>query len=142
MDRGRTFLAAALALAVGCTLGGAETKLLSTLVGAEGTLFSAPARTVQALMLRPAFEAVSHDVLSVRARGVERAGRAAPGRAGGRRDAPLRRPGDRIGRDAQGSGRGRGHLLTGPEMALAGVLVIWGVIVIAGRLRRWSVRSR
>jgi hypothetical protein len=131
MDRGRTFLAAGLALFLGCTLVGAEVKLLST-----------PGKTGQALMLQPVFDAVPHEVFSVRARGVERAGRAAPGRAGELRDAALRRAVDRAGRDAQGNGRGRGHLLTGPEMALAGVFVLWGIILIAGHLRRRAARPR
>ena len=131
MDRGRTFLAAGLALFLGCML-----------VGAEGKLSSTPAKTGQALMLRPAFHAVSRDVFSVRAIGAERAGRATPGRAGERRDAALRRAVDRAGGDAQGNGRGRGHLLTGPEMALAGVFVLWGIILIAGHLRRRAARPR
>jgi hypothetical protein len=131
MDRGRTFLAAGLALFLGWTLVGAELKLLST-----------PDRAGQALMLRPVSDAVSHEVFSVRARAVEPARRGALGRAEERRDAPLRRPGERTARDARSRGGARGRLLTGPEMALAGVFVIWGLIVIAERLRRWSARSR
>jgi len=142
MDRGRTFLAAGLALVLGCTLVGAEAQLLSTPVSAEGKLFSTPAKAGQTLMLRPAFDAVSRDVFCVRARGAERAAWATPGGARERRDASRRGPQDRPARDARSRGGAKGHLLTGPEMALAGVLVIWGSIVIAGRLRRWAARSR
>jgi len=131
MDRGRTFLAAGLVLAVGCTL-----------AGAGGKLSSAPAKTRQVLMLRPAFDAASHGAFCVRARGAERAAWATPGGARERRDASRRGPQDRPARDARSRGGAKGHLLTGPEMALAGVLVIWGSIVIAGRLRRWAARSR
>jgi hypothetical protein len=131
MDRGRTFLAAGLALVLG-----------SLLVGAEGKLLSTPAEAGQALVFRPAFDVVPRDVFCVRARGAQPARRATPGRAGERREASRRVPRNRPGGDARSRGRAGGRLLTGPEMALAGVFVIWGLIVIAGRLRRWAARPR
>jgi hypothetical protein len=131
MDRGRAFLAMGSLLVLG-----------SLLVGAEGMLLSTPAEAGQVQALRPAFDVVSRDMFGVRAREARRMRRAAPGRPEERRGVARRAARDRTGRDTRNRGRASGHALTGPETALAGVVVVWAVIVIAGRLRRWAARSR